>query len=749
MPPLDDNPFPLGSADIKDLSGSVVNVTTPPVADATALLRRYLRESSEGEDRPGVVLAVSGEPGAGKTHLAGQLLRQVRELRDSNYEYTYIEAPTGTLFTLYEKLLADVDQTGLRQRVRAYYAGIVADSLENTGFPSDVTQRLRTTKIDPERFVEQFGLAQSTYLTKLRARLTEITGRGELAEALTLLMTRRELGDRIWRWLNGSPPDQLLQDHGVKTSITSESDALSMMGALIRFDAERVQRLVLVLDDLEKTLPTAATPEPETLLALRDLLAQAVKAGVFLVLCGSPEFFDSLARGDGPPIVQSIEMDRLTVEEVTEYITRCMANTRHGPGLRPFSDETVRHIVSIADGNPRRVIILCRKCYELAGDSGAISPETVEEAAQSTQTVGQGQSAVRKRIGAELARQAYPFHTNHPVGGPDGPRVPFWIPVADTGCAIFVTGSLISAEAAERPIADAVAVQDWVPDCRTLVVVNGFLSDDARKALTERVSLPPLIYTPTRFSRDFESAILRLVDQTEVGERRQFEAIRANLKRMATAQSNSQHFLEMLAFQVESMRTASEEQYAALAKDLRRAERLEEAEPLPREVERLFSSVLASLRTLTGVDTALGEAFGISAPGSEVPGSAMALVLRLQSGEVMRALGAAMLAESIIVAFQTAVGDWQRRRGDPDGSSPPRQDRDALDDLCGNYATLMQNVPIHRLSELADSASGVMAGRPADIAAERAGGAPVDLFTELTDLGFRVRRAVIPDADDT
>jgi hypothetical protein len=279
-----------------------------------------------------------------------------------------------------------------------------------------------------------------------------------------------------------------------------------------------------------------------------------------------------------------------------------------------------------------------------------------------------------------------------------------------------------------------------------MLIVNGFLSEQARKILEQRFSLPPLIYVAERFGMEFDQGLRRLVDQLEAGDRKQLETLRAHMNRLATAQSSTQHFLEQLSFQVESMRTASEQQYAALSGELRQLDQQQdEQRPLPEDVKWFFEAAVNNLKTLTGFDAALGEAFGLGAPGSAPQGAASALLLRLKNPDLVRAIGTAMMAERVITEFRKAVRDWHHRLGEryQPRDHLPREQWDTLEDLCYNYATLIQNLPIHRLDDLAESPAGA-GGRSAVGAPAPARVAPPDLFTTLSELGHNVREAFLP-----
>ncbi|GAA4227588.1 hypothetical protein GCM10022254_15650 [Actinomadura meridiana] len=744
-PPMDDNPFPaLAAAEAHDYESpdEVVSVETPAIRRARELLDGYFGR----RDDKGVAFLVAGEHGSGKTHLIYDLLRSALKRPGNDAKPVYVDAKKGDFLSLYRQgFLERFDRDVMVDRVREYYADIIADSLEETGFPADITRRLRTADIDPQRFVSQLNLAESEFLARLNDDLAQVTRNEEFGTAL-VLMLRDDLREPVWEWLRGQKPSPLLVERGIQSHINDEVRALQAMGVITLLHRRRRRHLVLAFDQLEKALPSSSPPNPDTVTELQRLIELMVGQGVCLILSGLPEIRTAVGRhGREHGLSADLQTDGMSRDEVHEYIRAAIARTHYASmppegsprrrqvssGLGPFPEPIADHIAYLAGRNARKVVQICHTCYRESLESGHVTTTMVEDAARGPVTPD---DAVRDRIEQELLKQGRAFHTNHPVDGVDGPRAPYWIPAADAGCALFVTGSLILASDAEDINADADAVRSTAPGSHTAVIVNGFLADPAREALKDHVTEPALTFTAERFSDDFAWLMNRTTEQLEaavVGDD-QLRMVRAGVSRLATAQSSTQNLVEMIAFQVESMRAASERQHAELTRRIQEAGRGAPDEPLPDGAERMFTEVLAALQELSGLDTALDEMFS-----EERSGVPTGMLLRLQNHGMVRAVGVAAIAESVIVAFRGAVRGWYRGL---DGS-PSAAQRADLNVLCRNYETVLDYLPIQLLGTLTAQTADPQSRYPSTAGYRSAELRKADPHALLTDLGYRVRNA--------
>jgi hypothetical protein len=728
MQPIDDNPFPARpAAEVQDLADDVVSVKTSAIDEATRLLSSYFQRTTP----QGMVLTVIGEAGTGKTHLLFELLRQALRRRDLDTQYAYVDAQGGDFLSLYRgNFLMQFDRDDVVRRIREYYANIVADSIENTGFPADITARLRNTDIDPQRFVTQFNLPESTFLAKLNTDLSTVTHNEEFGTALMLLL-RGDLGDAVWEWLRGEEPSPVLVERGIQSRIKSDAQAIDAMGVIALLYRGRSSNFVLAFDQLDKVLPSSSRPPGDTVAALHQMIGLMADQGIFLVLSGLPEFLDAIGQhGQEHGVTASLTTNGLPGEHVRSYIEQNIAKTHYRTGTGPFSQEVVDYIAALAGRSARQMVQICHYCYRVSLQSGVVTTTMVEQAARGRSEISQG--IVRKRILEELDKLGLAYHTSHPVDGIDGPRAPYWVPTGDTGCALILTDSLTLAEDTSDLIESAKSIQAAAPGCRIGLIINGVLSDPARKALKNHFSERPLIYAPERFADDFSHLLRHMTEQLDASGDDQIRVLRASMSRLATAQSGTQHYLELLAFQIESMQEATEKHYADLTRELQTLNR-DERRPLSADdVEHLFTEVMVSLEALTGLDAALGQVFG-----EEPSGVASGLLLRLQNREIMRAVGVAALAETVVGAFRDAVREWSRHL---DGQ-PTADQRRRLSTLCRNYETVLEYLPIQLLSTLAELVPNSASWNP--VVGQTVGGrlSQTDMYTLLTDLGYKLRQA--------
>lgn len=717
-PPPDSNPFPSrGAADTKDLTRDIVTIRTPAITEAEAALHDYLQQ----DRATGVALLVTGEHGTGKTHLAAQLMRIARASDD--VRFAYVEAEEGGFAPTYRgNFLLHFNRDDVVGHVRRYYADIIAESLENTGFPARVTERLRDAKIDPAGFVSRFNLAESAFLEQLDDRLAELTRKEEFSRALMLLL-RGEFSDLVWAWMRGEPPGEALRERGITSTIDSDAEAVEAMSVLATLYRGRARRFVLVIDEMHKLLPNSDDPSAETRAALQTLIGHAREHGIFLVLSGLPECRGLFGDKLDTSVAAELSADRFTEEQVRSYIERSISQTRHGPGLGPFTPESVRFIAAASGGNARRVIQICQAAYRESATTSLVGVDLVEHAIR-----GRFQhasvSTVRQLVMRELQSRDWFVRTDHPVAGPDGPRVPIWVPITDdAGCAVFVTDSMIRpAEETPRLIADVDAVSAALPGSMTMLVVNGFISDDVRRTLNEHFSAPPLMYHGSEdFTAEFQARFGRLANRLEA-RAPDIQTIKNNIRRLTGTQNTTVNLLKELSTVVEATRTATERN-ATLVKGLLAGEDL--PRPLPPDVDAMFSDLVGDVQSLVSLYGVLDETFGEGR--AEVDPH---LLLDMDNPELVRAFGIASLAERTVVAFKEAVHGWYLGAGD----SPADEERGRLYRLCQSYATIIEALPLHTLSF-------VPAGRQATGSFQ---GAPIrglrqlDLATRLTDLGHDV-----------
>src|SRR5258708_5583565 len=202
----DANPFPASAvARLNPSEEEFWSVDTEALKQARSYLQDYLTRADKPEpdsdDVQGLVLAIVGDYGTGKTHIAQDMLRQIASANNPNLHPLYLDAPSDTFLALYkDRFLRQLDRSQVLKRVDEYYADIVADELLKSDLTKPVAEALRQRKLSADEVVRDFGLIDSKFVTTLGRKLRKVTERADFGTAL-LLLRRPEFQAAIWEWL--------------------------------------------------------------------------------------------------------------------------------------------------------------------------------------------------------------------------------------------------------------------------------------------------------------------------------------------------------------------------------------------------------------------------------------------------------------------------------------------------------------------------------------------------------------------
>ncbi|MDX8147349.1 hypothetical protein SK854_34930 [Lentzea sp. BCCO 10_0061] len=663
-------------------------VETDPIRAAKAYLDDYL-----ADPRTGNVIAVIGDYGTGKTHLACELL----EHAGTGCRRLYLEATPNGFAGLYRRYLEELRAEDLLARLNEVYAGIVADHLHSTGAPAQTVQWLRDGVIEPQGVVVKMQLQANSLLSRLRTRLQEITRHPAFSIAAMLLL-REGFETSVWKWLRGADPDVLLVERGISEPLASDAAALAALGAFVRLHAYGDQRFLLVIDEMHKAV--AGSTGDAGMSAFQTFLQQFDTAGACLVLTGLPELMTVLRADVRERITHEITMSRFGAEHV-----RLVIETAQG-GLEPFTRDVVDYLVAIADGTPRKVIRLCHHLYRRwLADGSPITDELVREVARDVGLFSSDDvEAATTRL---LDAGDFSHLRHHFLGQAVETQVDFWVTFPDgtAGCAIVLTDSVLDTRDAERLTAKVLALRKIVLDCRVLLVVNGRLAGEPGDRLTSVLSRPPLEYQRLTYA-DHMTALLRAIEaevRTE-SDHNPVERLQQALERITRQQASIHGFIERVAEQLDDVRSVSDNRMDAIqarldaiAGDLRIVRDggppgAEQGVRLPPLVDQEFTRALDLLADVLDVDAALAEEF---AKGDALPRLPQFLRRGLESAAV------AIVLRTMVLAFRDSVTDWYRaeRLTAQEPVSPKAYER--LDGLCRSFDALTEFVPIARLEELA------------------------------------------------
>ncbi|MCZ7422990.1 AAA family ATPase [Verrucosispora sp. WMMA2121] len=673
------NPFsPTAVARVAEGRAQATTVTTAAIRDALAHLDHYLRSGDGG------TVAVVGDYGTGKTHLAAELLAQARESTGGAIRAIYLDAPADTFLSLSRQLLGRLS----RDTVRALVEGHRAASPAVTA-PDDIPDGSPTAGRLGER---------------LRAELAPVTTDPSVGTVLAMLIDPATEAT-AWDWLTGHPPGPALAAAGVPARVDVESDAVAVMGALALLCGQRHGRFVVVLDEVDKFLSAAGGPGDDTMARFSRLIELFASVGAFLVIAGLPDMLHLFSPDVRQRIGPIVRMSALSARDVRDFIRRSQLRTFGQARLAPFTVETTEYLTNLTDGVPRRLIRLCYHLYQRAAQADTPVTHLMVREAVRVQFDLASRQDVAADVRRVLTQDGWSYQRDHLVGSLRDLPVDFWVPLEEqnAGCCVLLTESVLKSEEVDALNRRVVAIRAAVPDSEVILVVVGHLPAEFAADLAETFSVEPIVYEPQSFPEDLSGSVkasLRRLEQALGADA--LTSVRTRVERIQRQQTNAQRSIERLAYQLDEIRDD-------LRHDLRHPVQREHSPrrpevastPLPGPVARLFGDAIQALDQLTGFDRHLREAFAPT--GTEIRQTVEnAALLRsgLRSRDVQRALGTSMVLRRLIEAFHHGVERWYEghRR------APRPGDLDRLDRLCETYDGIVEYLPLFQLDMLGDLA---------------------------------------------
>ena len=524
------NPFPASAvARLSALDTESVSIITPALEQALTYADDYVsRVRQEDTDTTnhsegGNVIAIVGEYGTGKTHIALQILRRIAQADESLVHTMYLDAPADTFLALYrDRFIPKLSKMDVRNRVAEYYSDLVAEQLSDSELTAKTADALRARELSPESVVRHLGLMEADFLQILNARLGVVAELDDFGTALTLFL-RPEFEAAVWDWLSCNPPDPVLVERGIHKTIDTDAEALEAMGVFALLYGRQGHRFVLVIDELEKVLSDTSPHRPDEgiILAFKKMLEIFGRTQAFLVLIGLPDFLEALPDDARQRIACLVRPTALTASDTLRYIEESQRRISGGSGIKPFSRDVVQYLVELAGGNARKVVRLCYHSYQIASSKNTdVTRAMVREAARD-----QFELSTNDDVQSEVTRifdsNGWLFESEHSFGtSKRSPRANYWLPIGDqgAGCAIIIGRSILHADEARRLAQLAKQISGSKAGKRLIVlVVNGYLADNVSKEIStayDRV----IIYSSRRFSDDLEAAVKGIRQRLETAE---------------------------------------------------------------------------------------------------------------------------------------------------------------------------------------------------------------------------------------
>lgn len=722
------NPFPsLAVAHVWDRLPGRLTIKTQAVREVDRFVGEYLRAARPAANSPagrslagtGRACAIEGEYGTGKTHLAGELLDRVEAARAGGGVDTrafYRTVPDdGSLLTLYVDLMKhEITRDEVLAGVREMYADIVAVALRDRPYTHDLAGRLERGDVDPQRVIDRYGMKEGALREELGSRLAAVTRDETFSRALMLLL-QPELRLLAWDWLVGGKPGNVLAERGVASPIQTDERALEAIGVIARLYGDRNCRFVLVIDDMEKLAFARGSEAAASVQGLRKLLEAFQAAGALLVVCGLPDVFDVLP--DRSRFDAIVRPSLLSAADVRWYITETRRRAFGGPGITPFSQESIDSIVAITGGVARDVQRFCYFAYAEAEEYGhEIMPEHIRLIARQQVPVNDAER-VRDHITDLLHEQGWLVDRHRVLGPVAEATADFWIPMGEHGggCAVLVSDSVLEDQQAQRVVGQASAIMSAGQDRVVIVVIAGYLAPSQRPALAGEPAAGPLIvYNARTFSKEFTAAVAAVSDRIVGGTpglRRngsvedELHLLREELNRVVRQQANTMHAVAELATRTVDQLAALQRSVAAIPAQGGAAERAAE---LPDELAALFS---AARRSLHGYGDPR-QFVDATMRASAVPGELFPRTQLMRGQDAFVGIGISAFLSSLLDGFEDGVRAWLGALGKDraEGTEPADDARVRLHGICQAYDALYYATPAHRLDVL----PGTAAGQPDD-----------------------------------
>jgi hypothetical protein len=259
----------------------------------------------------GVLKAVRGEYGSGKTFFARWLEEMARQagFASSEVQVSEMETPLHRLETVYRRLvenLSTVDTRlgALRSIIDGWFYTLKEEVLQQGEIASqDDAHLLERTDTLMERRLEQVTRQAPTFAACLRGY------RSALAEE------DQEVAEGLLAWLSGSPNVAARIKHkaGIKGDIDHFGALGFLRGLLTVLRDSGHSGLVLVLDEVETLQRVRGDVRDKGLNTLRQFMDEIEAerfAGLYLLMTGTPAFFGGAYGVQRlPPLAQRLHVD--------------------------------------------------------------------------------------------------------------------------------------------------------------------------------------------------------------------------------------------------------------------------------------------------------------------------------------------------------------------------------------------------------------------------------------------------------
>ncbi|GII92016.1 hypothetical protein [Sinosporangium siamense] len=757
--PPDRNPFPPSAIAHLTIgpASPPQTVQTPTLIEVKAFVNDYLAAMEPGRTGTtglGGALAVIGEFGTGKTHIALEVLHAVTRRRSEDTVLIEFDEPGRSLLRLYlDRFIKKISAEQIKQLAEDYHHFTLMDNLQKSAVFRQLTQQPEFRKRSAEEIISRFGMARNVSLDRLRAALAEFAIWQDFAVALQLVL-EDEYQPSVHAWLSGAEPDPLLREHGITCAIDSEVAAIEAIGVLAYLHGRTGRKLIVLIDEFERLLPLFEGT-PEVTPAFERLLNAFVNAGCLLIIFGLPDTRQMLTAS-AKERVRILSPSPFNPDHIKAYIRIQLGAWPHPR----FDEDAPEEIVRISDGIPRQAIRLLHYSYgevvagrhrnEItrapAGEPGDLDPEGAEDVTVD----GDPEERVTGLLVGEVARRV--FRQAEPVDIKAAVRrivssegwvnqeqwriqgrivVDFWIPVGRTGaCAVWITDTVLNKAEVDRLEVAASSVLAEADPVRRVLVINGRVP----AALTAKVNTlfdrAPIQYDSINFDNEFRSWLRASTDRIVASDGsgvldlldKRTERLSGEIRDMRRI---TEGLMEWISFTAPSRSMPST-----------RSSRL------PISIGQHFERALAALGALDDLDRVLRQLFAVERRrrprGPRAAARGGALRHELATPGALPAVGATLLLYKLVDQFQISVQEWLESIGSESGLRDiAPQELDRLREICDVYEATADLLPMRSLDHLVEWTSPFSEVSDTGLARKR------DLRQAFDGLGPRVYRSVL------
>jgi hypothetical protein len=679
------NPFPRAhEVTLGLMSSAEITVQTKAIRDALSFVDEHLRA---GESHS---LAIVGDYGAGKSHIASQAIRQLLD-RDPRAiiciiraEYTYTIHGIYTNIFRQHRFFGDegimqigLGRTDLDRRIRDVRSQMIQNRYgESESHQSDISRVDLAAEL--ASMSDEAVLADDIEFTRaLQSHLSDITHDREFAYGLSLLLhSDSEISSQAWEWLRGGPVTPDLAKRGVEEPIGDDDRALKALEALaLLFNDdtlfnERRARFSLFIDDFER-LSGRTDDNPGNLdVVTSRLIRWAAESRSLLVMSVLENQWNKLSLGVRQRVGRIIWPTPLTRANIVSYHHETYRRNIAGNDVVKFANGSFSRIYDVTGGMPRNVVKIFYNAYRLAADGTCrVTPSLVEQAAR----------AIFESLPAnEVYKQIYIFCTRQGYTvGPDGQvgdlSAPLWVSTAQGNkiCTIVVAESLLNS-AVTKKITQLGTRLGGTTDKSShpglVLIIAGQLAE-SQESKVNSVFPHILRWGQDGFLDELRTLISNLA--ASVGTRAEsilLQELRDEIGSLHSSRAEDHSLLRQLAEaqdETHIRRLIREEAHRAYLRSPANSEPLDFGNQ--EGLQQLFDDAVSAIRNSLARAEQLWQSMFLSEnparliDRSKAPGGRPALPTDLTSDPIVRAIGVLMALDYSIDGFGRAIIEFQHQ----------------------------------------------------------------------------------------